>query len=543
MVAQLAAFQAVLFQLPGQGGQAELVALVVQIAVFPGKVRKQPEGPKQAGGFEHEALSLAQQAGFIGEGQDQEAAGLDQLPKLGYQAYRVFHVLNHPKTGDPVILLLGKLAMQADAAVVHLLQPGVGPHGFGQGMQQFGRRIQHAGRNVSPGHMMSGLGEGGHHHPATAAVIQQAQAGSMPVDPTQHGLKSGPEMAAQPVAFGPARRFAVKIANRPFTRRIHSPIVRYDESAMSVEISVVIPTYNMEAFLGACLEGLRQQGMAAERFEIVIVDDGSTDGTPALIEQTRTTWAQDRQTHPEIRLIQQANSGPGAARNNGIASARGGIIALLDSDCVPDPGWLAGMTEPLLADAQLAGVEGQTVPLGEVTNLFDHVVENRDGGHYFTCNMAYRKSILLAVGGLDENLRWCEDIDLAYRVKKLGDIHFNPQAVIRHQLVPWPFKKHFMLARTIPYLLYTWKKDPGAILPPDTSYLDFMRFQMLSNVKCLWHKRDWISRAPLQYLKYIALISLWLIDTLIRTPYYYWLYRQPIHPKEPLKAAQETAAP
>lgn len=87
-----------------------------------------------------------------------------------------------------------------------------------------------------------------------------------------------------------------------------------------VQFSVIVPTYNRLGYLKACLASIKAQTCAP--FEIIIVDDGSTDGT--------VEWLHDK--HPQIRVIRQVNAGPGAARNCGAAKARGEYLAFLDSD-------------------------------------------------------------------------------------------------------------------------------------------------------------------------------------------------------------------
>ena len=91
-----------------------------------------------------------------------------------------------------------------------------------------------------------------------------------------------------------------------------------------VRLSVVIPVYNVEKYLRECLDSVIQPGM--EGYEIVCVNDGSTDSSPAILEEYR-------EKYPElIRTVHTENQGLGAASNNGIAAAKGEYIAFLDSD-------------------------------------------------------------------------------------------------------------------------------------------------------------------------------------------------------------------
>jgi glycosyltransferase involved in cell wall biosynthesis len=94
-------------------------------------------------------------------------------------------------------------------------------------------------------------------------------------------------------------------------------------------VSIVIPTYARPERLRECLAALARQTMPADTFEVVVVDDGS----PQPVVPPADTAA----AGPTIRIIRQSNAGPSAARNRGVAEARGELIALTDDDCLPTP--------------------------------------------------------------------------------------------------------------------------------------------------------------------------------------------------------------
>jgi glycosyltransferase involved in cell wall biosynthesis len=101
-----------------------------------------------------------------------------------------------------------------------------------------------------------------------------------------------------------------------------------------INISVVIPVYNTAQYIEKCIKSLLMQNYPKHEYEVIMVDNGSTDGSVDIIKR-----------HPGIRLLVEPKKGSYAARNKGIAHARGKIIAFTDSDCVPDADWLNRMDD------------------------------------------------------------------------------------------------------------------------------------------------------------------------------------------------------
>lgn len=99
---------------------------------------------------------------------------------------------------------------------------------------------------------------------------------------------------------------------------------------MSVRVSVIVPLYNKSAWIERCLDSIARQSY--RDFEVIVVDDGSTDDSAAKVEN---------RADPRVRLIRQANAGPGAARNRGVSEARGELMAMLDADDAWDAEYLA----------------------------------------------------------------------------------------------------------------------------------------------------------------------------------------------------------
>ncbi len=198
-------------------------------------------------------------------------------------------------------------------------------------------------------------------------------------------------------------------------------------------VTVIVPTYNRRALLRECLASLLSQTYAEDCYEIIIVDDGSTDGTDDLVD------CMAHGSSPELRYFRQSNRGPAAARNLGMKTARGEIIAFTDDDCIASPTWLENGTRPFGA-GDIAAVQGQTLPTEPMRvrffpPRFAYVVQvTEETWPYPTCNMFYRTQAILDVGGFNEQYRAAaEDADLAWRIKDRGmKIVFSDDVLVHH---------------------------------------------------------------------------------------------------------------
>lgn len=206
---------------------------------------------------------------------------------------------------------------------------------------------------------------------------------------------------------------------------------RADNGGEGPRLSVVVPTYNRSSFLRRCLQSLESQTLDAAAFDVIVVDDGSTDNTREVSDRFR------RRGTIRLLYVRGAHAGPAAARNLGVASARGEIVAFIDDDCEARMDWLAQIAVPFRASS-IAGVEGKVVRHPACTP-FTHFVENLTGRQYLTANMAYRREVLEKVGGFDERYPHAaaEDWDLAFRVLDSGGaIAFCADAEVVHAPVP-----------------------------------------------------------------------------------------------------------
>jgi cellulose synthase/poly-beta-1,6-N-acetylglucosamine synthase-like glycosyltransferase len=176
---------------------------------------------------------------------------------------------------------------------------------------------------------------------------------------------------------------------------------------------------------------LSQQG--ERRLEVLVVNDGSTDQTAAIVQH-----------FPGVRLINQSNAGPAAARNRGAHEAKGSIILFTDDDCVPAEGWLTAMLAPF-GDPGVVGAKGvyrtnQSALIARFVQIEYEsryrLMANRERIDFIdTYSAAFRRDRFLDMGGYDTSfpVACAEDIELSYRMSARGwKMVFVPAAVVYH---------------------------------------------------------------------------------------------------------------
>jgi O-antigen biosynthesis protein len=195
-------------------------------------------------------------------------------------------------------------------------------------------------------------------------------------------------------------------------------------------VSVVICSYNGAKFLPQTLEAVSR--LKYPRFEVIVVNDGSTDATPAIAAEYGG------------RLISIPNGGLSNARNVGWQNARGSIVAYLDDDACPDPDWLVFLVDSLLT-TDFAGVCGPNLSPRDdpfMALCVDHspgnpthvLIDDRRAEHIPGCNMAYWRDRIAAVGGFDRTFRIAgDDVDFCWRLQQRGwSLGFCAGAVVWH---------------------------------------------------------------------------------------------------------------
>ncbi|HVV37366.1 MAG TPA: glycosyltransferase family A protein [Acidimicrobiales bacterium] len=188
-------------------------------------------------------------------------------------------------------------------------------------------------------------------------------------------------------------------------------------------MTVNIAVKNRRAMLAACLDGLARQTF--RDFDVVVVDNGSTDGTPDEARAPRNF---------DVKVLTELGS-LGAVRNAGVHASDGEIVAFVDSDCVPTPTWLAAGIAAF-DDASVTTVQGMTLPdPAAPRGRWDATQEITSfSGRYEACNLFYRRDALVAAGGFDEAIGFFgEDSMAGWAVRRLGGQEgFAADAVVHH---------------------------------------------------------------------------------------------------------------
>jgi glycosyltransferase involved in cell wall biosynthesis len=230
------------------------------------------------------------------------------------------------------------------------------------------------------------------------------------------------------------------------------------DAAEDLELSVVIPSYQHGEFVAIAATAALTQSYQ-EPFEVIVVDDGSTDQTGEVMRHLAAT------TSGRLRYARlQRNAGRSTARNAGIALARGALVAFTDSDCRPAEGWLRHGARPFV-DRRIGAVQGTTGPAPEQRRpFFNHFIEiDRFDGTYSTCNVFFRREALIRVDGFDPSVVYWEDLDLGWRVRRDGWRAVPaPDAEVHHQVIElspwqwlcWPRHLAYMPAKVARYPEY-----------------------------------------------------------------------------------------
>jgi len=198
--------------------------------------------------------------------------------------------------------------------------------------------------------------------------------------------------------------------------------------------SVIIPAYNSEKTIAACLKSTLNQDIPGNDYDVTLIDDGSTDNTSTIAN-----------CFP-IKVVKQINHGPAVARNNGASQADGDILIFTDSDCEPDSHFIEKITAPIKQNSDVVGVQGSyrtrqkefmaRFVQVEIETRYKKMAERNIIDFIGTYAAAYRKDIFETYGGFDTGfpLASGEDTEFSYKLHRSGHkMVFVPEACVYHQ--------------------------------------------------------------------------------------------------------------
>jgi cellulose synthase/poly-beta-1,6-N-acetylglucosamine synthase-like glycosyltransferase len=198
--------------------------------------------------------------------------------------------------------------------------------------------------------------------------------------------------------------------------------------------SVIVPAYNAAGTIERCLQALLHQSVPAASYEVLVVDDGSTDDTARLVSR----WP--------VRLLLQPHAGPASSRNYGARAASGRYLLFTDADCAPIPTWIEQISRPLETDPKVAGVKGvyRSCQRGLIARFvqlefeakYAHLRRQRSIDFVDTGSAAFRAEAFWALGGFEPQFLAPsnEDTQLSFGLVSRGwRLVFADQAAVYHE--------------------------------------------------------------------------------------------------------------
>ncbi len=220
-----------------------------------------------------------------------------------------------------------------------------------------------------------------------------------------------------------------------------------------VDISIIVPFYNAEKYIRDCIESLLSQEFATDDYEIIFIDNNSTDSSSGIVKR-----------YPRIKLVSESRQSPYSARNTGIKESVGRIVAFTDPDCLVSPDWLAEIVKAM-SDPVVSVVLGQPLMTNDSLILsmvqdydnekYIYTFGSDDGSIYFghTNNMAVRRELFNDVGLFVERKRGADTMFVNSVVKKYSTraVVYRESMKVLHMEIEKPFdyyKKIFTYGRS-----------------------------------------------------------------------------------------------
>jgi cellulose synthase/poly-beta-1,6-N-acetylglucosamine synthase-like glycosyltransferase len=226
-------------------------------------------------------------------------------------------------------------------------------------------------------------------------------------------------------------------------------------------ITVLVTAYNEEKDLPLCLDSIRSSDFPKERYELVVVDNNSTDKTAEIAERYGS------------RVVKETRQGNTFAVSAGMKAAKGEIIAMTDADSIVDRTWLSEIDklfqdEKIVAATGTANILTRSKIFNWTSEFFYELFLNINfligKPHITGFNLIVRRSALEKVGGINEKFTMSPDIDLGLRVKKVGRVVFSNKLKVLTSFRRWeenPFKT--LRTYLMGYIYTVWLRKPPPV--------------------------------------------------------------------------------
>ncbi len=255
-------------------------------------------------------------------------------------------------------------------------------------------------------------------------------------------------------------------------------------------VSIIIPSHNRPKCLQQCLAAITELDYARDKFEVIVVDDGSSTQLDPIVDLFSAKI--------NLHLLKQEHAGPAGARNRGVKQAKGEFLVFTDDDCRPTPGWLATLTNflSIKPDSMIGGEILNALPgnlfssasQALVSYLYFYYNKNSKEAHFFTANnIALSKKCFLAVGGFDQEwgIAAAEDREFCDRWLLSGyQMTYAPEAVVYHahsMSLTGFWDQHFNYGRGAYFFHRTRNRrnQDSMKIEPLSFYLNLIRYPFL----------------------------------------------------------------
>jgi glycosyltransferase involved in cell wall biosynthesis len=238
-----------------------------------------------------------------------------------------------------------------------------------------------------------------------------------------------------------------------------------------VELSVIIPTRDRLAVLRRVLDGMQLQDIESSHFEVIVIDDGSRDATREFLKSIAKSFC------AELICLQGRREGPAAARNLGIAAAKGHIVLFLDADTIPSPQLLrchlelhnaAAFSECHMGRIEMSPelMEPGQARWNELRLAADNPVTREiNFRRYRTANTSLARAALLKVGGFEESLPAAEDLELAYRLAQQGMRFYYHEDVVAVHHHPLTLEDYYQKGAVYGRAVARWQRMQPDLRP------------------------------------------------------------------------------